>query len=163
MFILFWTFFLPTRLIEPTRLFNFGNCSYLHVISNCALIKEVRVCISYFQEIMLILLMFRNKLVISSPSIIFMSILICMRCLDKFFIFHSRWFFKKDIPHAWLNSFLGVHARNLLKFGIKELERIEIRGGLGHSSPALHTVIQSIQYNASKVVKFSVTYLLKVS
>ena len=41
--ILFWKFFLPTRLIEPTRLFNFGNCSYLHVISNCALIKEVRV------------------------------------------------------------------------------------------------------------------------
>ena len=109
---------------------------------------------------MLILLMFRNKLVISSPSIIFRSILICMRCLDKFFNFHSRWFFKKDIPHAWLNSFLGVHARNLLKFGIKELERIEIRGGLGHSSPALHTVIQSIQYNASKVVEFSVTYLL---
>ena len=43
MLILFWKFFLPTRLIEPTRLFNFGNCSYLHVISNCALIKEVRV------------------------------------------------------------------------------------------------------------------------
>ena len=41
--ILFWEFFLPTRLIEPTRLFNFGNFSYLHVISNCALIKEVRV------------------------------------------------------------------------------------------------------------------------
>ena len=109
---------------------------------------------------MLILLTFRNKLVISSPSIIFRSILICMRCLDKFFNFHSRWFFKKDIPHAWLNSFLGVHARTLLKFGIKELERIEIRGGLGHSSPALHTVIQSIQYNAYKVVEFSVTYLL---
>ena len=34
---------LPTRLVEPTRLFNFGNFSYLHVISNCQLIKEVRV------------------------------------------------------------------------------------------------------------------------
>ena len=43
MLILFWKFVLPIRLIEPTHLFNFGNCSYLHVISNCALIKEVRV------------------------------------------------------------------------------------------------------------------------
>ena len=43
MLILFWKFFLATWLIEPTRLFNFGNFSYLHVISNCTLIKEVRV------------------------------------------------------------------------------------------------------------------------
>ena len=43
MVILFWKFFLPTLLIEPTRLFDFGNFSYLHIISNCTLIKEVRV------------------------------------------------------------------------------------------------------------------------
>ena len=45
-FILFGNFFLPTRLIEPTRLFNFGKFSYLHVISNCTLIKEVRVAMN---------------------------------------------------------------------------------------------------------------------
>ena len=44
-FILFWKFFLPTWLIEPTCLFHFGNFSYLHVISNCKLIREVRVYI----------------------------------------------------------------------------------------------------------------------
>ena len=43
MLISFGNFFLPTRLIEPTRLFNFGKFSYLHVISNCMLIKEVSV------------------------------------------------------------------------------------------------------------------------
>ena len=45
-FILFWEFFLPTWLIEPTRLFHFGKFSYPHVISNCRLIREMRVLIS---------------------------------------------------------------------------------------------------------------------
>ena len=49
MVILFWKFFLPTWLIEPTRLFHFGNFSNLHVISNCTLIREVRVV--YFRAV----------------------------------------------------------------------------------------------------------------
>ena len=43
MFISFWKIFLSTWLIEPLRLFHFGNFSYLHVISNYTLIKKVRV------------------------------------------------------------------------------------------------------------------------
>ena len=62
MFILFWKFFLPTWLIEPTCLFHFGKFSYLHIISNCTLIREVRVWPELKKKTQLSQNNFRNKI-----------------------------------------------------------------------------------------------------
>ena len=54
--ILFWKKFLPTWLIEPTLLFNFGNFSYLHVIGNCTLestLKSLGLVISFIYFLMI--------------------------------------------------------------------------------------------------------------
>ena len=85
--------------ILPTHLFYFGNFSYLHVISNCTLIREVRVGTSK--------LLFRLRCLCVFPSVCLSAKNLLMDAHVKNVSIQSCRIFKKDKNSCFILDIFG--------------------------------------------------------
>ena len=115
---LFKKFSLSTWLIEPTRFFHFENFSNLHIISNCILIREVRVH-PIVKEV--------NWTILSTLSI-FLDVLCLHKCPKSWIISFFAGIYECQVSttpprsHLIFLKVAGMHYENrstkLVSFGI---------------------------------------------